>query len=254
MGCTQDYRTRWTQDDWVDPDSFTQRTEQPAGRKRRVGGRPAVDQIPEETVTHRDNRWDTPRKRALFMSDGPDSMTSGSDIPEGHADRPPEVEHSERLIAAKRQDEGGTERLCSPTMELERAVIQLQKDFDDCRTEFEITRKHTLAVDLQPPRQARFTSTPVPRYSGKSNWEQHREIFEAIVCSNGWDDVTAALQLLSHLDGDALNIALLVPESRRVVPGFLIKLTLRGVWQNTSVSFSGWSGAREMIRRFLLSN
>ena len=48
-------------------------------------------------------------------------------------------------------------------------------------------------------------------------------MFEAIVCSNGWDDVTAALQLLSHLDGDALNVALLVPESRRVVPGFLVK-------------------------------
>ena len=47
-------------------------------------------------------------------------------------------------------------------------------------------------------------------------------MFEAIVCSNGWDDVTAALQLLSHLDGDALNVALLVPESRRVAPGFLI--------------------------------
>ena len=43
------------------------------------------------------------------------------------------------------------------------------------------------------------------------------------MCSNGWNDVTAALQLLSHLDGDALNIALLVPESRRVKPGFLIK-------------------------------
>ena len=68
-----------------------------------------------------------------------------------------------------------------------------------------------------------FTSTPVPRYSGKSNWEQYREIFEAIVCSNGWDDVTAALQLLSHLDGDALNVALLIPESWRVVPGFLIR-------------------------------
>ena len=48
-------------------------------------------------------------------------------------------------------------------------------------------------------------------------------MFEAIVSSNGWDGVTAALQLLSHLDGDALNVALLVPESRRVVPGFLIK-------------------------------
>ena len=28
-------------------------------------------------------------------------------------------------------------------------------------------------------------------------------MFAAIACSNGWDDVTAALQLLSHLDGDA---------------------------------------------------
>ena len=42
------------------------------------------------------------------------------------------------------------------------------------------------------------------------------------MCLNGWDDVTAALQLLSHLDGDALNVALLVPESQRAVPEFLI--------------------------------
>ena len=48
-------------------------------------------------------------------------------------------------------------------------------------------------------------------------------MFEAIVRSNGWNDVTAALQLLSHLDGDALNIVLLVPESRRVVPGVFIE-------------------------------
>ena len=32
--------------------------------------------------------------------------------------------------------------------------------------------------------------------------------------SNGWDDVTAALQLLSHLEGDALNVTLLVPMAR----------------------------------------
>ena len=69
-------------------------------------------------------------------------------------------------------------------MQLEMAVVRLQKDVDDCRTELELARKHTPAVAL---------------------------------------DVTAALQLLSHLDGDALNVALLVPESRRVVPGFLIK-------------------------------
>ena len=40
-------------------------------------------------------------------------------------------------------------------------------------------------------------------------------MFEAIVCSNGWDDTTAALQLLSHLEGDALNVAVLVPAPRR---------------------------------------
>ena len=61
-----------------------------------------------------------------------------------------------------------------------------------------------------------FQDTPGSR-------EQYREVFEVIVRSNSWDDVTTALQLLSHLDGDALNVALLVPESRRVVPGLLIK-------------------------------
>ena len=47
-------------------------------------------------------------------------------------------------------------------------------------------------------------------------------MFEAIVRSNGWDGVTTALQLLSHLDGDALNVALLIPESQRMLPGFLV--------------------------------
>ena len=76
----------------------------------------------------------------------------------------------------------------------------------------------------EPPtaKTGKIYLNPVPRYSGKSNWEQYREICEAIVCSNGWDDVTAALQLLSHLDGDALNVALLVPESQRAMPEFLI--------------------------------
>ena len=60
LGYTQDYRSRWTHEDCVDPDSVSQRTEQPAGRKRRVGGRPAGDQIPEETGVHRDSRWDIP--------------------------------------------------------------------------------------------------------------------------------------------------------------------------------------------------
>ena len=195
LGHTQDYRTRYTDNDWT----FTQRTEQPAGHKRRAGGRPAL-------------QWYT-EKCALFTSDGPDSTTSGSDIPEGYADRPPE--YSEGLISRRPQDDGGTERLYSPSIDLEKAVIQLQKEVNDCRTVLELARKQTPAVALRPPRRSGFTSTPVPRYSGESNWEQYREVFEAIVISNSWDGVTAALQLLSYLDGDALNVALLVPESRR---------------------------------------
>ena len=34
--------------------------------------------------------------------------------------------------------------------------------------------------------------------------------------SNGWDNDTAALQLFSHLEGDALNVAHLVPLARRL--------------------------------------
>ena len=133
------------------------------------------------------------------------------------------MEYSERLITDKRQGASGTEIPCSSLIQLEMAVSQLQRDVEDCRAERELARNQTPAVTLRPQRRSGYTSTPVPRYSGKSNWEQYREVFDAIVCSNGWDDVTAALQLLFHLDGDALNIALLVPESRRVKPGFLIK-------------------------------
>ena len=54
-----------------------------------------MKRIPDGTVLRKDNPWDIPRKRALFVSDGPDSTTSGSDILEGHYDRPPEEEYSD---------------------------------------------------------------------------------------------------------------------------------------------------------------
>ena len=42
--------------------------------------------------------------------------------------------------------------------------------------------------------------------------------------SNSWDYATAALQLLSHLEGDALNVALLVPETQRTYHGKLVRV------------------------------
>ena len=47
-------------------------------------------------------------------------------------------------------------------------------------------------------------------------------MFEAIVRSNGWDKDTAALQLFSHLEGDALNVAHLVPLARRLSRSVLV--------------------------------
>ena len=69
---------------------------------------------------------------------------------------------------------------------------------------------------VRAPRQVAFTSTKVPRFAGTTSWEQYKQVFDAIVSSNGWDNDTAALQLFSHLEGDALNVALLVPLPRRL--------------------------------------
>ena len=60
-------------------------------------------------------------------------------------------------------------------------------------------------------RQAALTTTNVPWFNGSTSWEQYQQVFDAIVLSNGWGDATAALQLLSHLQDDALSMALLIP-------------------------------------------
>ena len=56
----------------------------------------------------------------------------------------------------------------------------------------------------------------MPRFDGTTSWEQYHQVFEAIVRSNGWDNDAAALQLFSHMEGDALNVAHLVPLARRI--------------------------------------
>ena len=64
---------------------------------------------------------------------------------------------------------------------------------------------------IQALQRAALTTTNVPRFDGTTSWEQYHQVFEVIVRSNGWDNDTAALQLFSHLEGDALNVAHLVP-------------------------------------------
>ena len=102
-------------------------------------------------------------------------------------------------------------------------VLKLQRDLEEAKAESRYFRAKRSENPVVAPNRARFTSTPVPRYAGGSNWDQYREVFEAIVCSNGWDEMTAALQLIAHLDGEALNVALLVPKAQRICPGVLLK-------------------------------
>ena len=149
LGYTQDWHSQRTTD----------------GDRETEGRRTGV-RIPEITGIRRNSQWDFPRSRALFTSDETYSRSSKSETSEGHVDRPPEEQYETGRRTEERQDEDSVEELGFPHKTLERAVTQLQKELDDCRTEFEITRGLTPApeVNRRQPRQARFTSTPVPRY------------------------------------------------------------------------------------------
>ena len=122
-------------------------------------------------------------------------------------------------VAAQRMYSAGRNRPYSewsPVEKLEGTVSRMQWDMENLQTEnrFLRTRRTTGPVSLV--RQAALTTTiEVPWFSGSTSWEQYQQVFDAIVLSNGWDDATAAQQLLSHLQGDALSVALLMPMPRR---------------------------------------
>ena len=104
----------------------------------------------------------------------------------------------------------------SPANVLVDMVVRMQQDLADLRAENRLLRTPGFPPVVRTPRQAAFTTTKVPRFGGTTSWEQYRQVFDAIVLSNGWDKETAVLQLFSHLEGDALNVDLLVPMSRRL--------------------------------------
>ena len=99
----------------------------------------------------------------------------------------------------------------SPTMVLEETVGRLQRDLEELQLENRFLKTPKAVKSVPLVRQVAFTTTKVPWFDGSTSWEQYLQVFEAIVLSNGWGDATAALQLLSHLQGDALSVALLTP-------------------------------------------
>ena len=109
----------------------------------------------------------------------------------------------------------------SPVVALENTVSRMQRDLEDLQRENRFLRMPRAPVPVPLVRQAALTMTKVPWFNGSTSWEQYQQVFDAIVLSNGWGDATAALQLLSHLQDDALSVALLLPMPLRAKKGAL---------------------------------
>ena len=116
----------------------------------------------------------------------------------------------------KREGGQGQKNVGSPIDTLVNTVSHMQRDLAILRDENRALRTPVASQVIQTPRRAALTTTKVPRFDGTTSWEQYHQVFEAIVLSNGWNNDTAALQLFSHLEGDALNVAHLVPLARRL--------------------------------------
>ena len=110
----------------------------------------------------------------------------------------------------------GQKNIGSPVDMLVKMVSCMQKDLAILREENRVLRTPATSQVIQAPRRAALTTTKVPRFDGTTSWEQYHQVFVAIVRSNSWDNDTAALQLFLHLEGDALNVAHLVPLARRL--------------------------------------
>ena len=99
----------------------------------------------------------------------------------------------------------------SPAVVLEETVGRMQRDLEELQSENRFLRTPRAARSVPLVKQAALTTTKVPWFNGSTSWEQYLQVFDVIVLSNGWGDATAALQLLSHLQDDALSVALLIP-------------------------------------------
>ena len=74
-------------------------------------------------------------------------------------------------------------------------VARMQQDLANLRAENRLLRTPVVPPVVHTSRQAAFTTTKVPQFGGTTSWEQYRQVFDAIVLSNGWDDATTALPL-----------------------------------------------------------
>ena len=164
----------------------------------------------EEVITP--PRGGRPTRKSGFTTEG---GPSGRPAPEPQGS-PHAVRAVPNIFTEGRSRVSGLDRqkdIGLPVDILVDTVAGMQQDLARLREEKHLLRTPAVPQVAQAPRRAAFTTTKVPRFDGKTSWEQYRQVFDAIVLSNGWDNDTAALQLFSHLEGD---VAHLVPLPRRL--------------------------------------
>ena len=167
------------------------------GRKRWAGDRFAPSPYGDDVVHQKENRWDIPRKRALFGSDRPGSMTPGMDVVETQDYGPPGIGYPTVNQSGWFIENDSLKAAWSPSQKLEDTVAPLQRDVAVYRKELRFAGGQGPANSPQSRGRSEFTSTPVPRYAGTSSWGQYQQVFAAIARSNGWSPTTAVLQLFA---------------------------------------------------------
>ena len=170
----------------------------------------SIPKLPLEQHIRQEEEVQTPPRRESRRDEGQQprgarAMTNGTVLaPGGLTDQ--------RIETAGRNRQ--TDKW-SPVAALENTVSRMQRDLEDLQTENRLLRTPRPQVSLPLVRQAALTTIKVPWFNGSTSWEQYQQVFDAIALSNGWGNATTALQLLSHLQDDALSVALLIPMARR---------------------------------------
>ena len=93
--------------------------------------------------------------------------------------------------AEQRTDTAGQKRQTdewSPVAALENTVSRMQRDLEYLQTENRFLRTPRTPVPVPLVGQAALTTTKAPWFNGSTSWEQYRQVFDAIVLSNGWGD------------------------------------------------------------------
>ena len=94
-------------------------------------------------------------------------------------------------LAGQRKDIAGRQRPnneWSPVAALEDTVSRMQRDLEELQTENRSLRTPRAPGPVPLVRQVALTTTKVPWFNGSTSWEQHQQVFDAIVLSNRWGD------------------------------------------------------------------